>query len=257
MSGEMTRWADRAAALYDGSYARKYRRHDDEIHAVEAYQAFCTCLTDVCDSFGRRIDVLDLGCGTGRYFVALRNVESLVGIDASADMLAEAAHPVGGDAIDAASIQLIRGDLLTHWFEPASFDLIYSIGVLAEHTPLNEVVADNIHCWLRPGGRFAFTTVHPDSPSIPRTLRRTAGRMLMRWIEELHAEVQYEQQYGSFAAVGGVKRRLQERLRSDGLYADEALIRGLLVPRFCIESLERIVSEAHLHCLCVARNISV
>jgi hypothetical protein len=37
------------------------------------------------------------------------------------------------------------------------------------------------------------------------------------------------------------------------MYADEARIHELLTPMFAIESLERFISEAHLHCLCVAR----
>jgi len=52
---------------------------------------------------------------------------------------------------------------------------------------------------------------------------------------------------------GGLRRPLWDRLRSNGMYADETPIRELLSPLFAIESLERFVSEAHLHCLCVAR----
>ena len=40
---------------------------------------------------------------------------------------------------------------------------------------------------------------------------------------------------------------------SGGMYADETRIQEVLTPMFAIESLERFVSEAHLHCLCVAR----
>ena len=40
---------------------------------------------------------------------------------------------------------------------------------------------------------------------------------------------------------------------SNGMYADETRIQEVLSPLFAIESLERFVSEAHLHCLCVAR----
>ena len=76
-----TDWGRRAEALYTTAYARKYRVHDDEIRGVETYRMFCDWLTNVCERFGRTIDVLDLGCGTGRYFAALRNVGELVGLD--------------------------------------------------------------------------------------------------------------------------------------------------------------------------------
>jgi len=49
---------------------------------------------------------------------------------------------------------------------------------------------------------------------------------------------------------------LRRRLLAGGLYADEERVRELLRPRFAVESLERIESEAHLHCLCVARKVS-
>ena len=157
----VTEWGRKAADLYATDYARRYREHDEELSQVEAYRAFCEWLRDICGRFRRSIDVLDLGCGTGRYFAALRNVNALVGLDASGPMLAEAANPVGAEQITAKTIQLIEGDALTHQFSPDSFDLIYSVGVLAEHTPFDSRIVDNVATWLRPGGRFAFTPTFP------------------------------------------------------------------------------------------------
>jgi len=230
-----TDWGRRAEALYTTAYARKYRVHDDELRGVETYRAFCDWLTKVCARFDRTIDVLDLGCGTGRYFAALTNVGELVGLDASAAMLSEAAHPVDAARITARAIRLERCDLLTHRFPDGSFDLVYSIGVLAEHTPLDRRVVANVSGWLRSGGRFAFTTVHPDSWSVRRTLRRSVSRTVLPFFR------------------GGLHRRLHRRLVADGGYADEAWIRECIGPPLAIESLERLDSEAHLHCLCVAR----
>ena len=228
-------WARRAAALYETSYARKYRDHDDS--RGSAYLMFCAWLHDVCLSFERPIDILDLGCGTGRYFNCLPNARTLVGLDASAAMLEEARQPVAADAITAAAIELVQGDIMRHDFDAGRFDLVYSVGVLAEHTPLDEQAIANVRRWLRPNGRFAFTTVHPDSPSIPRTLPRAIGRLLFP------------------LTAGAVRRRLHDRITARGLYADEWRIRRLLEPAFTIESLTRVTSEAHLHALCVARKV--
>jgi len=107
--------------------------------------------------------------------------------------------------------------------------------VLAEHTPFDARIVANVDRWLRPGGRFAFTTVHPDSASIPKTFARRAGTAL------------------STGAPGLLRRWLRSRLTAGGQYADEALIRERLGDRFTIESMTRLESEAHLHCLCVAR----
>ena len=235
MSGSVTEWGRRAAVLYETGYARKYREHDDQLGRVDAYRAFCAWLQDICRRFTSPIDVLDLGCGTGRYFSALTNVNRLVGLDASAAMLAEAARPVGADRISARSIELVEGDALTFEFPHESFDLIYAVGVLAEHTPFDARIVSNTVRWLRPGGRFAFTTVHPDSASIPRTLSRTLGRSLVPF------------------APGRARRWLRAKLTAGGQYADEALIVDGLGSSFVVETMERQESEAHLHCLCVAR----
>jgi len=239
----VTEWGRKASNLYATEYARKYRQHDEELGRVEAYRAFCGWLGEVCDRFARSgaqglsgsIDALDLGCGTGRYFVALRHVNALVGLDASGPMLAEATNPLGADHITAQTIQLIEGDVLTHQFPAGSFDLVYSIGVLAEHTPFDDRIVENVASWLRPGGRFAFTTVHPDSTSIPKTIGRAFGRAALPF------------------APGPMRRWLRARLTAGGQYADEALIAERLGSRFSIESMSRLESEAHLHCLCVAQ----
>jgi SAM-dependent methyltransferase len=228
-------WAARAAALYNAAYARRYREHDDQFDEGGPYAHLSAWLATTCQSFDPPIDVLDLGCGTGRYFWALEGVRELVGLDASAAMLAEAGSPCRADRISAQSVTLVRGDLFEHDLEASRFDLVYSIGVLAEHVPFSERVAGRVRRWLREGGRFAFTTVHPESPSIPSTAARRAGRLV-----------------GSVAPPW-VRRRVHARLLAGGLYADESSIQLSLGSSFAIESLERFQSEAHLHCLCVAR----
>jgi SAM-dependent methyltransferase len=229
------RWADRASALYDEAYARRYRAHDDEFLQSGPCMEFAAWLERVCRSLPPPIDVLDLGCGTGRYFWALTGVRQLVGIDASAAMLAEARRPYNAERITASSVMLIHDDLFSHQFERGRFDLVYSIGVLAEHVPFDEAVVVAVGEWLRPGGRFAFTTVHPASPSIPRTIGRRVGERL------------------ASIAPPPAERRIRARLLAGGLYADERRIRELLDGVFDEESIERFESEAHLHCLCVVR----
>ena len=230
----MGEWAERASSLYDHHYARRYRAHDDDYVGGEVSRHLTDWLRDVSTLFAPPIDVLDLGCGTGRYFWALRGVGTLVGIDASPAMLAEARRPVHGDLLSA-PVTLIEGDLVNHEFDAGRFDLVYSIGVLAEHVPLDQRVVQRVARWLKPGGRFAFTTVHPDSPTVPRTWRRRLGAAVMPLAPE------------------AVRDRLRLRLLAGGRYADEARIVTLMAPAFEIESLVRFQSEAHLHCRCLAR----
>ncbi len=152
-------WARKAEALYDDGYARNYRDRDEALLQEATYQDFIAWLQQVCGRFTAPIDVLDLGCGTGRYFWGVSNARSLVGLDASAAMLAEARHPIRADRIGAGVVTLVQGDLATHAFPDRAFDLVYSIGVLAEHVPLDASLAARVWGWLKPGGRFAFTTV--------------------------------------------------------------------------------------------------
>lgn len=230
--------AQKAAALYDRGYAEKYRAHDDTLADSGPYLGFVAWLQRVCEQFQKPIDALELGCGTGRYFSALTSARSIVGIDASADMLALAKTPYRAESINAERLTLIHGDIFTEPLDDGAFDLVYSIGVLAEHAPLDGGIARRVHRALRPDGRFAFSTVHPDSPSIAASLGRAIGRAVAPLLP------------------GALRRPLRERLLSGGMYADEARIQELLTPMFAIESLERFVSEAHLHCLCVARKLT-
>lgn len=222
-------------AIYDADYARKYRKRDEELERVETYQALVRWLGDICDRFGRQIDVLDLGCGTGRYFWGLRNARTLTGIDASGAMLEQAANPTRAGEISAGHITLVHGDLATHEFPPASFDLVYSIGVLAEHVALDRSLARRVASWLKPGGRFAFTTVDPQSPDVPKTpQRRVAGALLP-------------------LAPGVIGEALHRRLMVNGMYGDERWIRSTLEDLFTIEFLDRFQTDVHLHRRCVAR----
>jgi len=229
------RWADRAASLYDESYARRYRARDNELESTRSNQELIGWLGGVCDRFDHSIDVLDLGCGTGRYFWGLRRLKSLTGLDASDAMIAQAREPIHGERLSAVPVTLVAGDVVNHSFPNGSFDLVYSIGVLAEHVPLTQATIDRVTAWLRPGGRFAFTTVHPKSPSVSRPLTRrlaeTATDML----------------------PNSLTPALHRRLVVDGMYADERWITQLLAGCLAIESLDRFASDVHLHGRCVAR----
>jgi SAM-dependent methyltransferase len=224
-----------ASTIYDPAYARRYRAHDDEFESSEPCRRFAEWLQQLCTTMTPPIDVLDLGCGTGRYFWALTGVRDLVGIDASPAMLAEARRPHNAEAITARTVTLVEGDIASCLVDEGRFDLVYSIGVLAEHVPLDASIVTRVARWLKPGGRFAFTTVHPDSPSIPLTVKRRLGRAV------------------AAATPSFLAQPLRHRLLGRGRYADERGVRQLLEPGFVIDSLFRFESEAHLHCWCVAR----
>jgi ubiquinone/menaquinone biosynthesis C-methylase UbiE len=202
---------------------------------VGTYHELVRWVGAVCDRFHHPIDVLDLGCGTGRYFWGLRHVNTLTGLDASAPMLAEAAQPTRAKEISARRIALVKGDLATHAFADNSFDLVYSIGVLAEHVALTRALVTRVAGWLKPGGRFAFTTVDPQSPDVPQTVPRRLASALLP------------------ITPGAMGESLHHRLMVGGMYADERWIRATLDGLFVIESLDQFQSDVHLHGRCTAR----
>ena len=228
-----SKWGTRAAEVYDEAYAARYRARDEAAGDSDAIAGLGRWLSGVCERFDAPIDVLDLGCGTGRYFGSVRGASRLVGVDVSKPMLDRARHPVG--AVSAASVRLVEADFLQPDFNPGQYDLIYSIGVLAEHSPFEGELAARVRSWLRPGGRFAFTAVDLACPSILRTAARRAAELTM-------------------PIAGPFRQRLRQRLMSGGLYADRQRLTEVLTGAgFVVESIQSFQSDVHLHLLAVAR----
>jgi SAM-dependent methyltransferase len=224
--------------LYGPGYAERYRAADEQIRGSALVLRFSAWLQQICDSFGREITALDLGCGTGRYFAALSNVRELVAVDVSAHMLEHARTRAAGPDIAVGRITFVEGDFLNQAFTPGQFDLVYSVGVLGEHSPFDRTIAGRVHEWLAPQGAFAFTAVHPFSFSVPRTWQRRLGEWLLP------------------ISVGGMRRRLRERLLAGGLYADEQWVRDVLTSTgFTVESITPFESDVHLHLLTLARKL--
>lgn len=109
---------------------------------------------------GRRVDVLDLGVGTGALSVATitalhgqgRQVGRVAGVDMSATMLAKAQEAI---ASSGAVMDAVQGDVEALPFADASFDVVLAAHVI-EHLgrPLRAMA--EIDRVLRPGGRVVF-----------------------------------------------------------------------------------------------------
>jgi SAM-dependent methyltransferase len=197
VSQYVTEWGRKAANLYATDSARRYRQHAGELGHVEAYLAFCGWLRDVCGRFRRPIDVLDLGCGTGRYFAALRHVNALVGLDASGPMLAEAANPVGADQIIAKTIRLVEGDALTQQFPPGSFDLVTRLASSPN---------------TRPSTRASSTTSRPGCPAGGLRYDRASRFVVDSENARPHARLP--------SALAHARNWLRDRLTAGGRCAD-------------------------------------
>lgn len=154
----------------------QYRKDDEVEVTTENHRRLGRILTETCRSFCRPIQVLDAGCGTGRYFHCLDQVERLVGLDISEEMLAAARHPVCQDQITAKHIELLRGNIYLKTFPPGTFDFIYSLGMFGHGCPVTVEVCNKFFEWLRPGGKLFFNIVDFDSlPLWFRARRRLRG----------------------------------------------------------------------------------
>jgi arsenite methyltransferase len=152
--------------------------------------------------------ILDAGCGPGFYVAELLEQVgpegSVVGVDASAPMLAVAAKRSEGHA----NVSFVEGDATALPVDDASFDRALSVQVLEYVADIPAALAE-LHRALRPGGRVLLWDVdwatvswhsedparmerfleawdrHLTDPSLPRTL---APRMRQAGFEDVELQ---------------------------------------------------------------------
>lgn len=179
--------AQTARRRYD-SFASAYRELDSGSTDAGLRNHYEQLLRTLTTRLTPPLRVLDIGCGTGRYFHCLTGVDRLVGLDVSAQMLAHARRPHRASEITARNVDLICGSVFDQQFPDESFDLIYSVGMLGEYAPITQALCRQIWRWLKPGGALFFTVVDADSKppqrSLKRMLARCAGPLLPRVYRE-------------------------------------------------------------------------
>lgn len=123
--------------------AKSYREYDEQVPEHQAWVDYCSILKRLCDSFSSPINVLDIGCGTGRFFCALRGVHKLYGIDSSREMLNQAMDPLLADVVgrNIEDITLLEQPMLNINI-PSGVHLIYSIGLLHEYDDTTTTTVD-------------------------------------------------------------------------------------------------------------------
>ena len=121
------------------SYAQHRRVHPEVLR----------CLLD---AVAPASTILEVGCGTGNYLVAICAAVGChgCGVDPSAEMLAEA-------RAQSASLQLARGSAEDLDFPAASFDLVFSVDVI-HHVHDRARFFQEAARVLRPGGRVCTVT---------------------------------------------------------------------------------------------------
>ncbi len=161
-----------ATACAPGAYIEKlfdqYADHFDE-HLVKALaynvpEDLVQLLRSCHEAASNDVDVLDLGCGTGLFAVALAQqmeVRRLVGVDLSAQMLEKASARKIYSRLEQRDLLAMMHD------EPAdSYDLVAATDVFIYFSDLEGLVAQTRRL-LRPGGVFAFSVESLDALTTP------------------------------------------------------------------------------------------
>jgi SAM-dependent methyltransferase len=161
------------AALYDFEYRR--RRAD-----ISFYRR----LAQDRRQFAPVGPILDLACGTGRLLVPLlRDGHTVVGLDRSASMLAEARRRVARlSAARRPRCLLLRADMRTFSLRPR-----FALAVAAFHSVQHLYSEADLQRFLRatraclvPGGWLAFDVLPPDPTWIGRDSHYRWGRTVFR-----------------------------------------------------------------------------
>jgi SAM-dependent methyltransferase len=120
---------------------------------------------------------LDVGCGEGMLTRELGAVvPSVTGIDRDTPSLERARAQSNGSGIE-----YVQADVLTHSFEPVSFDLVASIAVL--HHMDTAAGLERMRDLLRPGGVLAVIGLpRPQRPGdLPYDIAGTVAHHWHRW----------------------------------------------------------------------------
>ena len=214
----------------------KYRQDDEIEVTTENHKHYSSILRDISSSFDRPIDVLDVGCGTGRYFHCLQKVEQLVGIDVSPDMLKAAESPVREAEISAEEIQLICDNIFLTCFPPGSFDFIYSVGMFGYGCPVTLELCNRFCDWLKPDGRLFFSVLDFATLTRRRRIRKRAGRILYHLVpSRIKKQLDHRDHWLPFCGV--TRKELQTLMRQSAFrrfaisshICDSSLWRGALL----------------------------
>jgi len=128
------------------------------------------------------LTVLDAGCGGGRYSKVAGDAGALVtGADHTSAVDKAAALCRG-----LASAHFVQADLKKLPFEPASFDFVFSIGVM-HHDVETRAVFDRVAQMVKPGGQYAVWLYRKNQwwqEAINSFLRRRTTRMPAESLEK-------------------------------------------------------------------------
>ena len=212
---------------HSARYAKGYR-HQDDLSKDEVSQAGkCEKIKKLTGGYQYPAVILDLGCGTGRYFHCMKNIKLLIGVDPSDNMLRMAKNPVGCATSGA---QLVQASLHTIEFKPATFDIVICVGVFGGVCPLDKFSLSQIARFLKPNGIFFFTI--PEYLPTSKTWKTRMAELIQPFL------------------FGHARRYVKLRLRRFSLSASQ--VKRLISTSYCDPEIDRWESPTgriDLHCI--------
>jgi SAM-dependent methyltransferase len=139
-----------ARFIFDRAHAEETRRRD-ELAEYDGHLAVYGRLFASVHRNARTFSVLDVGCGTGRYFRLFPDADLIVGLDPSVYMLEQARCAVGVETLRRPPV-LVIGKTDEIPLLPGTFDLVYCIGVLGQLVPISKAQVEYLLKFCRNGG---------------------------------------------------------------------------------------------------------
>ncbi len=131
---------------------------EGEKHPREAKKLLSSVLVEPGQS------ILDIATGTGLLAVSAAQkvapTGSVIGVDFSSGMLAQAREKIAADGID--NLELIQGDIESIEFDAEQFDLIFCCSAIIYIVDVPRIIG-KCYSWLKPGGCLVFTTPYKTS----------------------------------------------------------------------------------------------
>jgi SAM-dependent methyltransferase len=136
-------------------------------------QSVLAALQDLLPSRLDGARVLDVGCGTGRYFLFFAQLGAAyrVGVDVGSNLLAACHHRNPG-------VGLAKASAVSLPFADESFDVVMSMGVI-EHFPDPAPMLDELVRVIRPGGQLILET--PNAANLVFSLYKIVNAKKLTW----------------------------------------------------------------------------
>ncbi len=170
-----------AAASYLESFGRQWNRYD--VARTDEDAAVFRVKTGIDPATLAGLNVLDAGCGGGRYsLLAARSGANVVGVD-----LSDAVEKARSLCSNHPNALIVQADLLSLPLADRAFDFVFSIGVL-HHCPDPRGAFASVARRVKPGGTLAVWLYRHNTLAqelLNKALRRVTTRLPARVLEPL------------------------------------------------------------------------